>query len=347
MSEDTMTPEQGSGEELTVRGAAAAFEGILSAAEDSPEQPEAEVTETEDVAEEEVSDGEEEVVTDDTDSQDDDTEEVVEDDGEDEEVSDDEPETVTYKVKAAGEEKEVTVDELIKNYQLGADYTKKTQEIAEQRKAIEAEAAAVRQASEVRDLYLQRLQLVEGFLTQQDAEVTPQELAEMKENDPVGYAVKMAELTERKENLKSLQLEKQRLAAEQQAERNKTISARLAEEAQKLSQILPEFSDAKKGEQLRAELRSYGKKIGFTDQELSQVVDHRHVLALYNGMMHDKMQQNKSAVNKKISAAPKMMKSGTSSEKKSSNSEMIKKQKAKLRQTGRVRDAAALFENFI
>lgn len=342
MSEDTMTPEQGSGEELTVRGAAAAFEGILSAAEDSPEQPEAEVTETEDVAEEEVSDGEEEVVTDDTDSQDDD--EIVEDD---DEVSDDEPDTVTYKVKAAGEEKEVTVDELIRNYQLGADYTKKTQEIAEQRKAIEAEAAAVQQASQVRDLYLQRLQMVEGFLTQQNAGESPQELAEMKENDPVGYAVKMAELTERKENLKSLQLEQQRLAREQQAERNKVISARLADEAQKLSQILPEFSDAKKGEQLRAELRSYGKKIGFTDQELSQVVDHRHVLALYNGMMHDKMQQNKSAASKKVAAAPKMMKSGTSSEKKSSNSEMIKKQKAKLRQTGRVRDAAALFENFI
>lgn len=340
-----MTPESGSGEELTVRSAAAAFEGILSAAEDSPEQPEAEVTETEDVAEEEVSDGEEEVVTDDTDSQEDD--DIVEDDGEDDEVSDDEPETVTYKIKAAGEEKEVTVDELIKNYQLGADYTKKTQEVAEQRKAIEAEAAAVQQASQVRDLYLQRLQMVEGFLTQQNAGESPQELAEMKENDPVGYAVRMAELTERKENLKSLQLEKQRLAQEQHAERNKVISARLADEAQKLSQILPEFSDAKKGEQLRAELRSYGKKIGFSDQELSQVVDHRHVLALYNGMMHDKMQKNKSAASKKVAAAPKMMKSGTSSEKKSSNSEMIKKQKAKLRQTGRVRDAAALFENFI
>lgn len=343
MSEDTMTPEQGSGEELTVRGAAAAFEGILSAAEDSPEQPEAEVTETEDVAEEEVV----EEYDDTTDSQEDDEEEIVEDDGEDDEVSNDEPEQVTYKIKAAGEEKEVTVDELIKNYQLGADYTKKTQEIAEQRKAIEAEAAAVQQASQVRDLYLQRLQMVEGFLTQQNAGESPQELAEMKENDPVGYAVKVAELTERKENLKSLQLEQQRLAREQQAERNKVISARLAEEAQKLSQILPEFSDAKKGEQLRAELRSYGKKIGFSDQELSQVVDHRHVLALYNGMMHDKMQQNKSAASKKVAAAPKMIKSGTSSGQKSAQSEVIKKQKARLKQTGRVRDAAALFENFI
>ena len=40
MSEETMTPEQGSGE-LTVNEAAKQFEGFLSAGEDSPEQPEA------------------------------------------------------------------------------------------------------------------------------------------------------------------------------------------------------------------------------------------------------------------------------------------------------------------
>ena len=44
-----------------------------------------------------------------------------------------------YKVKASGEEVEVELDELIKGYQQGADYTKKSQALAEQRKALEAE----------------------------------------------------------------------------------------------------------------------------------------------------------------------------------------------------------------
>ncbi len=42
-------------------------------------------------------------------------------------------------VKASGEEVEVELDELIKGYQQGTDYTKKSQALAEQRKAIEAE----------------------------------------------------------------------------------------------------------------------------------------------------------------------------------------------------------------
>lgn len=63
MSNETMTPEQGSGE-LTVKQAATAFEGFLSAGEDSKEQPETVETKSEDVAdyEEAVEATEDEVV---------------------------------------------------------------------------------------------------------------------------------------------------------------------------------------------------------------------------------------------------------------------------------------------
>jgi hypothetical protein len=83
------------------------------------------------------------------------------------------------------------------------------------------------------------------------------------------------------------------------------------QEATKLSQVLPEFSDPTKGEQIRNEIRNYGKSIGFTDQELSQVYDSRHVLTLHKAMMYDKLQKSKPAVTKKVSKAPKMVKSGT------------------------------------
>ena len=71
----------------------------------------------------------------------------------------------TFTIKAAGEEKEVTLDELKKSYQLGSDYTKKTQEVAEQRKVIEQEAKAIIEARKVRDDYQTKLQAIEQFLT--------------------------------------------------------------------------------------------------------------------------------------------------------------------------------------
>ena len=342
MSEETMTPEQGSGD-LTVRGAVSAFEGILSAGEDSPEQPETVDQEVEESVEEEVSEGEEEVVTEDTESQ----EEVDFSEDEPEEESEEESyeDVATYKVKASGEEKEVTIDELIKNYQLGADYTKKTQEIAEQRKAIEEGMKEVQESKQVRDLYSQRLQAVEEFLQKQVTDATPQDLAELKENDPVGYAVKIAEITEKKENLSAVQQERAKIAQQQQLEQRRFLQQKVVEEAQKLSQILPEFSDPNKGEQLRNEIRAYGKSVGFTDAEMSNVIDHRHVLMLRKAQLYDQLQKNKPNVTKKVNSAPKMVKSGNKVD--PSNRDVRKRSMAKLKQTGKVRDAVALFENFI
>lgn len=338
MSEETMTPETGSGE-LTVRDAAAQFEGFLSAGEESTEQPETVETEQEDSADyEEAAEATEDEVVDADDVEVEDGEEETE---YDEEELEEEPQRFT--VKAAGEEKEVTLDELMQGYQLGADYTKKTQEVAEQRKAVEAEARAIQEAKQVRDTYAQRLQAIEQFLTgNQDS---PEDLAAMKENDPIGYAVKVAELTEKKEQLAQVRAEQDRLAQQQQAEQQQEMAKFVQQEATKLSQVLPEFSDPTKGEQLRSEIRNYGKSVGFSDQELANVYDSRHVLMLHKAMMYDKLQKSKPAVTKKVSKAPKMVKSGTKV--KEGNADIRKKQMNKLKQTGKARDAAALFENFI
>jgi len=335
MEEQITTPEQGS-ETLTVRDAANAFEGILSPAEDSQEQPEAVEAE----AEETVSDVEED--TEEVESEDDTEEVEYEASDEDDDAEEVEEQPQTFRVKAAGEEKDVTLDELMQGYQLGADYTKKTQELAELRKANEAEQKAIQESKQVRDTYAQRLKAIEEFLTQGDSQ---EDLAALKENDPIGYAVKVAEQTEKKQQLDAIKAEQTRIAQEQQADYAQAMQRYVADEAQKLNKVLPEFSDKVKGEQLRNEIRNYGKTIGFTDQELAQVYDSRYVLTLHKAMQYDKLQKSKPSVKKKVAEAPKMAKAGTKV--KEGNTDIRKKQMAKLRSSGRKEDAAILFENFI
>ena len=339
MSEETMTSDSTeSGLDLTISEAASAFEGMLSTPEDSKEQP---TEKEEDTQEAEVEETEEEDVEFEAEEADDDTEESEDDSEiEDEEVVEEEQ---TFTVKAAGEEKEVTLDELKKSYQLGSDYTKKTQEVAEQRKVIEQEAKAIIEARQVRDNYAQKLQAVEQFLV--SGNQTKEDLTAMKENDPIGYAVKVAEMTEKKEQLQQVQSERERLAQEQNAVRSDEMQKFVAQEAQKLTQSLPEFSDKAKGEQIRNEIRNYGKKVGFTDDELSQVYDSRHVLVLHKAAQWDKLQASKSGVKKKVAKAPKTMKGGAKV--KQTVTDRTKKQHKRLLQTGDARDAAALFENFI
>ena len=314
MSENT-TP-QGSGT-LTVDTAAAAFLGMMDAAEGAESQPE-----TEETPEEYAEADEPELV--------------------DSEEAEEQP-TRTFRVKAAGEEREVTETELIEGYQLGADYTKKTQKLAEERKAVEAERAKIQEATKLRDQYAQRLQMMEQFLQQQNK---GENLEALKEVDPIGYAVKVAEQAQREKQLAILQQEQQRIAQQQQAEQSERLQQHLAEESQKLTSLIPGYGDQKTGDQIRKDIREYAKSIGWSDQELSNLYDSRAVLSLYQGMKYAKLQSNKPAIAKKVEAAPKMLKAGTSVPR-NAEAEQNKKLHQKLRQTGKVRDAALLFEKFL
>ena len=98
---DNTTPQ---GSVLTVDGAANAFLGLMDAGEEAQRGE----SEAEEITEETGEAVETELV-------------------EHEEVETEKPST--YKVKAAGEEREVTLEQLIEGYQLCADYTKKTKTI--------------------------------------------------------------------------------------------------------------------------------------------------------------------------------------------------------------------------
>ena len=307
MSNETMTPE-GSG---TVQGAADQLLSMMGDEEVSQEEP------TE-VVEEDVEQSE------------------SEDDGEDEQE-----EPPRYRVKAAGEEREVTLDELVKGYQLGADYTKKTTEVAEQRKVIEAERMAIEQAKQIRDQYAQRLKMMEEILHQPE-----EDIESLKDTDPIGYAVKVAEQTQREKQLQAIKNEQARIAQQQQAEQAQNLRGFIAKEAEKLSAVIPEYADKDKGHQLRQDIRSYAKSLGWSDEELSAIYDSRAVVTIYKAMQYDKLQEKKPAVTKRVADAPRMVKPGTA-ESKTSQGDQLKQQMQRLKKSGRVADAASVFERFL
>jgi len=310
-----MTPEGNA--ELTVEGAANAFLGLMGGEEGSDGQPESQLEANESEAESEESEVEQE---------------------EAEELE----EPQKFRVKAAGEEREVTLDELIKSYQLGTDYTKKSQAVAEERKAVEAERQAVQEAKALRDQYAQRLEMLETMLQPQETE----NLDYLKETDPIGYAVKVAEMAQREKQLAQVQAERQRIAQQQEQDRQMQMQSLVREEMQKLTAAIPEFADPAKGETIRNDIRAFGKQLGFSDQELAAVYDSRAVLTLYKAMQYDKLMASKPEVTKKVSQAPKAIKPGVA-QSRDTNVEELKKLKARAKQSGRVADAASVFERFI
>jgi len=325
MSENT-NPQ---GSVQTVSDAANAFLSLMDSAEEKASQAQSESVEPE--TSEEV-----EYEASDEDYQDESAEETVE------QEEDTQP-TKTFRVKVGNEEVEVTEEELLSGYSRTADYTKKTQALAETRKAVEAEKAAIEEAKQLRQTYAERLQAIEQILGK---EVAQENLDELKESDPIGYAIKVAERTEKEKQLMAIKAEQQRIAMQQQAEQQQAIQAHLAQAQTQLKQMIPDFADEVKAEVLKKDIRAYAKSVGWTDDDIAQIIDPRAVKSLYDGMMYQKLVANKGAATKKVQNAPKVIKAGTSTPR-DSEQEAIKKQFQQLRKTGKKADAAKLFEKFI
>jgi len=299
-------------ESLDVNQAASAFEGLMGDSEEA-EQGQSEEQTEELQASDEVEYSEEE--------------------------SEEQPKP-RYKVKASGEEVEVELDELIKGYQQGTDYTKKSQALAEQRKAIEAERSHLEYVKQERQAYAQKLQALDSFLTQQHQGV---DLEVLKETDPIGYAVAVAEQSQREKQLAVVRNEQQRIAQQQQSEQQASLQNHLRQESEKLVSLIPELATPQ-GDAVRKQIRDYAKSVGWSDQELSSVYDSRAVHTLYKAMKYEQLQKSKPELNKKLQSAPKMMRSGTSAP--PTRSSQDKQVMQRLRETGKVTDAAKAFERF-
>lgn len=267
------------------------------------------------------------------------TEEDIVDDNQQQQVG----EPKVYTVKIDGKDTQVTEDELLSGYSRQADYTRKSQVLAEQRKKMEEELAATQQE---RQQYQSQL---EQFNTQADSkleEFKSVDWTKLKEEDPMEYALKRDQYRELQENKRLVAEEQQQLAQKQQAEMQSKWNEELQRQQEVMAQRLPEWNDPDKGPKLKQDIKSFALNKGFTEQEVDSLIDARSVDVLHKAMMYESLLAAKIA-NKKAKVVPKMQKPGTPSTKSEVNSEKVKQTRARLKRTGRVDDAAAVIKSLM
>lgn len=246
----------------------------------------------------------------------------------------------TYRVKVDGEEVEVTLDELQKGYSRTQDYTRKTQALAEQRKAAEAEAEQARQE---RVYYAQMLQVIEQQLAATNNE--PDWDALYQEN-PTEWVRQRELWRDRQEKAKAVHTEMARLAAMQEQEGAKAKQERLKAEAERLVEAIPEWKDSKKAAEERTKLVETARKVGFSDEELGSILDHRALVVLRKAALYDELMGKKTQIKPVPASGPKLAKPGSATTKPSKKSE-AQVARERLAKTGSMKDAAAAFDAFI
>jgi hypothetical protein len=312
-----------------VDSAAEAFIGLM----DSQEQPDA--ANDEDAGDAPVVEEEESSESaNDEDFGDEESDSSESDESEDSEESEESQEP-TYTVKVDGKEVEVTLSELQNGYQRQADYTRKTSDLAEQRKTFEAQEQAIQQE---RAQYAQALQQLSQMMPNELARFQNIDWARLKSEDPFEYMTQREEFREAQERVQAVQIEQQRMAQMQAVQNARNWQERLSQEKQLVQEAVPEFDKVKQ------ELRSYALQTGFSEQEVRGLIDHRSVSILHKAMMYDKMKSAKPQT-KKVTKSTVVQKPGSAKTKTDVSSEKRTANVAKVRKTGSVDDAAsAIFD---
>lgn len=206
-----------------------------------------------------------------------------------------------------GENKALKRSEVVELAQKGYDYTTKTQQLAEQRKNLEAQQAFLKQQAFIQSNLADKMAEIKSLDSQiaQYKQINWQELAQ---NDPMQYLTFNQSFQQLKDSRNELVQEFQGKAQELTQAQFQQYQAALSKEAQLLRDAIPELK-GDKSQQTQAELRSYLASRGFSDDEIGTIADHRILKMAYEAAKFAKLQSAKPEVRKKMAEAPKTIKS--------------------------------------
>ncbi len=242
--------------------------------------------------------------------------------------------TALHTVKVDGNEEQRTLDQLKQGYAGQTAINKRFQENAEARKQIQKHAAALQQ---------QQQQVMQLHQQQQNGGLqapTPP-TRELFESDPIGYMEEKLKYDEGKaqydQNMYQLQnVQKQRAQAQQEAHQTY-----LQEQAQVLTQHIPDIADPKKGEAIKNALVETGVSYGFSAEEMQNVTDARYVRALNDARKYRELVSKRKSTQSKGEKARPVVKAGAK-KRQDNNVVTRKKAQARLQKTGSIEDALSL-----
>lgn len=214
---------------------------------------------------------------------------------EDTEEADDGDDDPTFEIETVNGKTEVSLSELTSGYLRQSDYTKKTMEVAEQRKSVEAAEAELSQVKQ------QLTEALEYWAVPVEKEPNWAQVAQ--ERTPQEVFALQQQWNQRVQRKQQAAEYHQQLQVQQQNELRQAETAKLLE-------IFPEWQDPTKFRAGAEALVKAGDNYGFSAEEMAGMVDHRMFKVLEDARKYQELQKAKPKVAKKVAKAPRKLKAG-------------------------------------
>ena len=322
----------------SVQGAAKSIEGLMDT-KGVIKKPQKEAAPVEPKEEVEAKAETETEVEQQTETQQEETQEVAEqEEASQDENAIEEQTTDLHQVIVNGEKIDVDLEELKAGYQKDADYRRKTEELAIEKRELKAEEDRLNKqySTKMEDLN----SLVATLNAEINNDMNSKELDALWEEDPTEAAKVDRRIQKRKNTIQQAQ---QKLRDHQQAQ----FQEILREEQKKLHLRHPEIADPIKGATVKSNIMNYLSSKGFSNEDVARIYDSRYFDVIMDGMNFNKSKSVKPGLVSKKVKPSKFVKSGTKSTKEELNSKTRLNQIKALKKSGSPKDATELLMRYL
>ena len=243
--------------------------------------------------------------------------------------------TDLHQVIINGEKIDVDLEELKAGYQKDADYRRKTEEIAIEKRELKAAE------DRLKNQYSTKMEDLNSLVATLNAEINndmnSKELDALWDEDPTEAARVDRKINKRKQSIQQAQ---QKLREHQQTQ----FQEILKEEQKKLHLKHPEIADPIKGAKVKSNIMGYLSSKGFTNDDVARIYDSRMFDVIMDGMKANATKPN--LVSKKLKPST-VVKSGVKTTKEDINSQSRLKKMNALKKSGNAKDATDLLMRYL
>ena len=246
--------------------------------------------------------------------------------------------TDLHQIIVNGEKIDVDLDELKAGYQKDADYRRKTEDLAIDKRQLASDKDRLTKdySTKMTDLN----NLTATLNAEVNSELSSKELDKLFDEDPTEAAKLERKIRRRRETI----AQAQRKLRSHQDDQFQEI---LREEQKKVALKHPDFGDPVKGSTLKTNMRNYLLGRNFNDQEINQVYDSRMFDIIMDAMTHQNNQKLKPTLVSKKVKPDKMVRSGVKETKDEIISHNRLEKIKRLQRSGNPRDAAELLSKYV
>lgn len=225
----------------------------------------------------------------------------------------------------------------------GFDYTQKTQALAEERRAVQAMRQAVQAQTQLHPVYMEAVADARSYEKALQS-FSGVNWAQRATDDPIGYTQERARFDSLKDGYQKAVEQVQAVGSQLMQLETQSRQELLRSEFSKAVNAVPAWRDANKFKSDTTAMREYLTELGYTSDEIGNVVDHRHLQILRDAVAYRALVKAKANTNKKVATAPPVAKPGTTQTRQEVNAQAEKDLTRRIRAETDERKRAKLLE---